>query len=93
MTQTLYNFKSTLEVLPEEYLTKSHTLVFPVFMAAFESVSTENKVYFSQILKRQSQHLGFANILTALEYLNIYWEGRTSSNWVDVITKYNVWIF
>ena len=92
-TCILRSFRATLDILTDDYLENSHTLVFSIFIAAFESVTIDDQNYFSNILYRQYKRLGFANILTALQYLKMYWAGQTSDDWVDLMTRYDVWIF
>lgn len=93
LTKIVQSFRATLDQLPVDYLVGSHTLVTSVFIAAFESVTNEDQRYFSEVLQKQYDRLGFANVLTALEYLKAYWEGQTSRDWVNLMTKYDVWVF
>ncbi|KAH6643505.1 hypothetical protein C7974DRAFT_381681 [Boeremia exigua] len=92
-TQPLLKFRATLESIPDHCLVDSNTFVFSVFIAACESVTVKDQMYFSNVLHKKYERLGFANVLTALNYLQMYWDGQTSRDWVDLMTKYDVWIF
>lgn len=93
-TAALINdFQSEVEALPEEYLTSSHILVWPIFIAALESKDQGTRKSFMKMLEKQHERLQFDNIAKALEFLTLFWTGHTQRNWAQFLTELDVFIF
>ncbi|OCT44675.1 hypothetical protein CLCR_05755 [Cladophialophora carrionii] len=85
-------FIRTLELLPPSS-PGEHILVFAIFIVASESVLPEHQQYFTNVLLRHHQRNGFANILTALEYLKRSWSERsTIHDWTERLPQMQVFI-
>lgn len=82
-----------MEGLPAEYVTSSHTLVWPLFIASLESQDMEQRDYFTGMLEMLHRRLGFNNVAKALEFISLFWTGRTQRNWAQFLTNLDVFIF
>ncbi|OGM40216.1 hypothetical protein ABOM_010856 [Aspergillus bombycis] len=84
-------FKETLELFPEGSLGE-HSLVWPTFIAASESLKDEHRLYFKQFLEKQFHRNGFLNLQQALKLLEKIWARSSYTNWPTLLPEPRVFI-
>lgn len=82
MTAQVTLLKATLEKFPAN-TPLERDLVWIYFVAAAESLTKEQQLYFYDLLLKHQQRSGFANILRALEFLQEHWRRNNKQNWVE----------
>ncbi|KAH7011062.1 fungal-specific transcription factor domain-containing protein [Ilyonectria destructans] len=87
----IHHFIGLLRSIPEGSLGE-HSLVWPVFIAAFESSIPEHQSVFEEFLERQHRRNGFANVIRALELLRKVWLRNSSSDWPALLPEPKVFI-
>lgn len=95
--------EATVHALVEDYRTNlgrlaldcpaRHLLVWPTFIVAMESKTIELQEFYTNALLAQYRHLGFANVLKALDYLAMFWADRDNDDWTKLCTHFDVFIF
>lgn len=90
-THLVENFISTLEQIPEGSLGE-HSLIWPCFIAASESHSPEDQLFFNNFLRRQFSRSGFVNVLRALDLLKKIWAKQKHQNWTKLLPEPQVFI-
>ncbi|EXJ55454.1 hypothetical protein A1O7_08381 [Cladophialophora yegresii CBS 114405] len=89
-SEPVAKFIRTLEMLPPSS-PGEHILVFAIFIVASESALREHQQYFTNVLLRHYQRNGFANILTALQYLKRSWNKQgTMQDWTERLPQMQV---
>lgn len=78
--EALEHFKSIIKAFPVNSECE-HALVWPVFIGALASTTAQDQSFFSEALRRHYRRTGFANILRAIEYLEISWARGTDHDW------------
>lgn len=91
LTTEVSNFRATLDKFPPGSAAEQ-ILVWPIFLAALESTTVEDQEYFANQLMAHHQRNGFANILTALEYLKRVWSKQTRSSWTQLLPSMEAFI-
>ncbi|KAI0852111.1 hypothetical protein F5Y00DRAFT_251499 [Daldinia vernicosa] len=66
----------------------SHVVVWPIFVAAAESVSQDHREYFTTALKRIYSVVGYANISRGLMVLPELWAQRSRKSWTSAILEH-----
>ncbi|XXG97046.1 mRNA 3' end processing factor [Hypoxylon texense] len=66
----------------------AHVVVWPIFVAAAESSSDDDRRYFTGILTRLWEKVGYANICRGLEVLPELWAQRNKISWVSALAEY-----
>lgn len=84
-------FKETLVMFPEGSLGE-HSLVWPTFIAASESLKDEHRLYFKQFLEKQYHRNGFLNLQQALKLLDKIWARSSYTNWPALLPEPRVFI-
>lgn len=84
-------FVSTIQSFPEGS-PGENVLVWPVFIAASESISPEHQLFFTQFLERHYRRNGFGNILKALDLLKKIWSRDDAQNWPELLPEPQVFI-
>ncbi|KAE8330495.1 hypothetical protein BDV39DRAFT_212835 [Aspergillus sergii] len=84
-------FKETLGMFPEGSLGE-HSLVWPTFIAASESLKDEHQLYFKQFLEKQYHRNGFLNLQQALKLLDKIWARSSYTNWPALLPEPRVFI-
>ncbi|KOC17346.1 hypothetical protein AFLA70_297g001341 [Aspergillus flavus AF70] len=84
-------FKETLGMFPEGSLGE-HSLVWPTFIAASESLKDEHRLYFKQFLEKQYHRNGFLNLQQALKLLDKIWARSSYTNWPALLPEPRVFI-
>lgn len=83
-------FKAVLETIPDGS-PGDHTLVWPTFIVASESLVPEHRLFFQQFLERQFLRNGFSNILKGLALLARIWESDDGA-WPALLPEPRVFI-
>ncbi|KAE8408782.1 hypothetical protein BDV37DRAFT_278787 [Aspergillus pseudonomiae] len=89
--EKIERFKETLELFPEGSLGE-HSLVWPTFIAASESLKDEHRLYFKQFLEKQFHRNGFLNLQQALILLEKIWARSSYTNWPALLPEPRVFI-
>lgn len=76
--------KKSLESLPPNCPCE-HALIWPTFIAALECSTQEHKDFFKATLEKHYQRNKFANLLRALEYLELRWSGHSDLDWTRTL--------
>ena len=84
-------FIRTMDLLPGGS-PGEHVTVWSVFLVALESSNTKHRQYLVKVLRRHYDRNGFANILTALKFLQQIWSQPRSLNWTDSLTDFPVFV-
>ncbi|KAI1481242.1 fungal-specific transcription factor domain-containing protein [Daldinia eschscholtzii] len=66
----------------------SHVVVWPIFVAAAESVSEDHREYFITVLKKIHGMTGYANILRGVTVLPELWDQRGSKSWTSAVLEH-----
>lgn len=66
----------------------SHAVVWPIFVAAAESVSEDHRQYFTAALKRIYSTVGYANISRGFTILPELWAQRSRKSWTSAILEH-----
>ncbi|KAF3070915.1 hypothetical protein GL218_00416 [Daldinia childiae] len=66
----------------------SHAVVWPIFVAAAESVSEDHRQYFTAALKRIYSIAGYANISRGFTILPELWAQRSRKSWTSAMLEY-----
>lgn len=85
------DFKTAIESFPAGS-PGEHVLIWPSFIAASESISTEHREFFKEFLLRQYRQNGFQNILRALELLERIWARDKKDEWPALLPEPGVLI-
>lgn len=82
MTAQVALLKATLEKFPAN-TPLERDLGWVYFIAAAESSSEEQRLYFYDLLLKRHRRSGFANVLGVLEFLEEHWRRDNKQNWVE----------
>lgn len=66
----------------------AHVIVWPIFVAAAESKSDDDRHYFTDVLRRLYEKVGYANIHRGIEVLPELWAQRKKTSWVSALAEY-----
>lgn len=69
-----------------------HVTVWSVFLVALESSSPEHQQFFVDALSRHYQRNGFANILSALDFLKQVWTRPRTVDWTESLAELQVFV-
>jgi hypothetical protein len=89
--RVLDRFIATVQSFTEGSLGEN-VLVWPVFIAALESCTSEHQKIFENFLRRQHQRNGFGNILRALELLKTIWSRKSNDDWPALLPEPQVFV-
>lgn len=68
----------------------AHVVVWPAFVAAAEARTSEERTYFSDVLRRLWESTGYANVLKGLEALPTIWERQErGEQWTALLPSLN----
>lgn len=91
LSQEVSNFRATLDKFPPGAAAEQ-ILVWPIFFAALESTTGDDRQYFTDQLMAHHRRNGFANILSALEYVKRVWAKQTHSSWTESLPSMEAFI-
>lgn len=91
LTDFVSKFKVTLEQLPSD-CPGFHTLLWPSFIIALESSTEEGRRFFTSTLLKQYSRTGFNNVFEALKCLRMFWTEQTDRDWVQLLTRIDVFV-
>ncbi|KAI1418131.1 fungal-specific transcription factor domain-containing protein [Hypoxylon sp. FL1857] len=65
-----------------------HAIAWPIFVAAAESSSADDRAYFATMLRRIWERTGYANLSRGLEVLPKLWAQRGRRSWTSAMEDY-----
>ncbi|KAI8960499.1 fungal-specific transcription factor domain-containing protein [Daldinia sp. FL1419] len=66
----------------------SHVIVWPIFVAAAESLSEDHRQYFAGVLERLYRLTGYANISRGFNILPELWMQRNTKSWTSAMLEH-----